>query len=70
MPPFKWMVEGANTTALAIGSKWQEQAFGTGDHKPQLVPGQAQPPQGWARGGYFYENLYRVNFLTSPPLNI
>ena len=24
-PPFKWMVEGATTTALALGSKWQEQ---------------------------------------------
>ena len=41
-PPFKWMAEGATKTALAIGSKWQEQAFGTGDHKPWLVPGQAQ----------------------------
>ena len=49
-PPFKWMVEGATTTALGIGSKWQEQAFGTGDHKPRLVPGQAQPPPGTRLG--------------------
>ena len=64
LPYFKWMVEGATTTAPAIGSKWQEQAFGVGDHKPWLVPGQAQPPPDWDRGGYFvYENVYRVNFL-------
>ena len=30
MPLFKWMVGSATTIALAIGSKWQEQAFGTG----------------------------------------
>ena len=42
-------------------------AFGTGDHKPRLVPGQAQPPPGWARGGYFYENMYiQGEFITSP----
>ena len=41
-------------------------AFGTGDHKPRLVPGQAQPPPGWARGGYFYENMYvKGEFITS-----
>ena len=40
---YGWWKKAATTTALTIGSKLLEQAFGTGDHKPKLVPGQIQP---------------------------
>ena len=60
------MAEGATKTALAIGSKWQEQAFGTGDHKPWLVPGQAQTTTRLGRQGkHKIENKpFKFQFVT------
>ena len=64
------MVEGATTTALALGSKWQEQLL-------ELVTTNL----GWFLGSHnhyqagpgvviffhiFYKNIYRVNISNSP----
>ena len=60
------MVEGVTTTALALGSKWQEQLLELVTTNLGWFLGRHNHYQAGPGVVFFYTNIYRVNISNSP----